>query len=162
MEIRSVISFRMGWLDQWVKAYDRDPSVETLSLHWTEITSPVGGCKMQRSAGRHQTGLTGVFSNLTIVREGLFFGLLSHYAVMVAIFCLGIWLFLWGKTCQKVCESSIYNMQKLWNYISTVGDFFDDSYSDNYYLDPKWKMCFHTDADILYLRNVWVFMEKNV
>lgn len=51
---------------------------------------------MQRSTGRHQTGLTGVFSNLSIVSEGLFFGLLSHYTVMVAIFCLGIWHFLGG------------------------------------------------------------------
>lgn len=51
----------------------------------------------QRCAGRHRAGLTGGFSNLAIVSEGLFLGLLSHYAVMVAIFCLGIWLFLGGK-----------------------------------------------------------------
>lgn len=97
-----------GWMDGWT-----DPSVEALSpgLYWVEITLSVGGCKMLRSPGRHQTGLTGVFSNLTIVSEGLFFGLLSHYAVMVAIFCLGIWLFLGGNTCQNVFESTIIHPQ---------------------------------------------------
>lgn len=83
------ISLGLGWIDQWME--DRETPV--WSLHWAEITSPVGGCKMQLSPGRHQTGLTGGFSNLAIVSEGLFFGLLSHYAVMVAIFCFGIWIF---------------------------------------------------------------------
>lgn len=83
------ISLGTGWVDQ------RTEGIETSvwSLHWAEITSAVGGCKMQRSPGRHQTGFTGGFSNLTIVSKGLFFGLLSHYAVMVAIFCFGIWIF---------------------------------------------------------------------
>lgn len=100
-------------MDGWMGVEGREASVQAVSpgLHWDEITSLVGGCKMQHSAGRHQAGLTGVFSNLTIVSEGLFFGLLSHYAVMVAIFCLGIWLFLGGNKCQNVFKSSIYHVQ---------------------------------------------------
>lgn len=93
----------------------RKPCVEPVSpgLHWAEITSLVGGRKMQRSAGRHQKRLKEVFSNLAIVSKGLFFGLLSHYAVMVAIFCLGIWLFLKGNTRYNVLKSSIYYLQFL-------------------------------------------------
>lgn len=87
-----------------------ETSLRRRSLHWIEITSPVGGCKTQRSAGRHRAGLTGLLSNLAIVSEGLFFGLLSHYAVMVAIFCLGIWLFHGGNKCQNVFELGIYHL----------------------------------------------------
>lgn len=99
--------------DQGMDGWHRDPTVWVLSpgLHWVEITSPAGGCKTLDSPGRHQARLTGVFSNLTIVCEGLHFGLLSHYTVMAAIFCLGICLFLWGNTCQNVFESTIYHRQ---------------------------------------------------
>lgn len=49
-------------------------------------------------------------SGLTIVSKGLFVELLSYYAVMVAIFCFGIWLFLWGCTCQNVFQSTIIHV----------------------------------------------------
>lgn len=98
------------WMCGW-----RKPCMEPVStgLHWAEITLLVGGREMQRSAGRHQARLKEVFSNLTIVSEGLFFGLLSHYAVMVAIFCLGIWPILQGNTLQNVLKSGIYHLQFL-------------------------------------------------
>lgn len=111
MEMRPIHFFRDGLVDVWVEG-DRDPRVEAPSpgLHWVQITSTVGGCKPPLHPGRQRAGLVGVFSNLAIVSEGLFFGLLSHYAVMVAIFCFGICPFCGGgNTCQKVFESSLYH-----------------------------------------------------
>lgn len=92
-----VYPFLQGWNGQisgWIDGGDIETPVQRLSLQVSiERRLHCRLVAVKCSAGRHQTGLTGVFSNLTIVSEGLFFGLLSHYAVMVAIFCFGIWLF---------------------------------------------------------------------
>lgn len=74
---------------------------------WVSIEQRLHRRLVAVKCGRHQTGLRGVFSDPTIVSEGLFSGLLSHYAVMAAIFCSGIWLFfLRGDACQDDSKSS--------------------------------------------------------